>query len=462
MPDLDARYLPAEGPLVAGVSGGADSLCLLDLLVRAGRQVLVAHLDHGLRPEAQADAERVAAQARARGLDCVVERQDVRAYAAGQGLSIEESARLLRYRFLFAAARRAGARAVVVGHTADDQVETVLMHFLRGAGLDGLKGMQPSTILPIFDAHIPLVRPLLHVWRHETEAYCREQGLVPSLDASNADPAYFRNRLRHVLIPELERYNPRFKEALLRSSLTLADDHALLQGQIDVVWGQALAEAGIGYLVFQADVLAQMPAGLRRSLLRRAATRLRPAERDFSFERIQAAAAFCSAGEAASGRLELGGGLSLFREGHMFILAAWEADLPAAHWPQLTRPLPLPTGSLNLGDWVLHCEAAVDLPAEPPPADNWSAWLDAGCLSGDLHVRPPRPGDRFQPLGLPNGSVKLSDFFINEKLPRRARQNWPLVCAGEQIVWVPGYRIAHPARVTPETRRIVKLHLGRT
>ena len=459
---FSARLFEPGMRLVMGVSGGADSLCLLDLLCRAGRQVVVAHLNHALRPEAEADAEHVAALARTRGLECVIETQDVRAYATEQGLSIEEAARLLRYRFLFAAARKAGARAVVVGHTADDQVETVLMHFLRGAGLDGLKGMQPSTILPIFDPMIPLVRPLLHAWRRETEAYCSEQGLVPNLDASNADPVYFRNRLRHVLIPDLERYNPRFKEAVLRSSLALADDHALLQEQIDAAWKQALAEEGSGYLAFRADELASMLPGLRRNLLRRAAARLRPAERDFGFERIQAAADFCLAGGTASGRLELGGGLSLFREGRTLILAAWEADLPAAHWPQVTGPCDLPTGSLHLGEWILHCEAVVDLGSETPPADDWSAWLDAERLPGSLTVRPPHNGDRFQPLGMPDGTVKISDFFINEKLPRRARRSWPLVCAGEQIVWVPGYRIAHPVRVTPETRRVVRLHLEKT
>jgi tRNA(Ile)-lysidine synthase len=341
-------------------------------------------------------------------------------------------------------------------------VETVLMHFLRGAGLDGLKGMQPSTILPVFDAQIPLVRPLLHAWRRETEAYCSEQGLVPNLDASNADPAYFRNRLRHVLIPELERYNPRFKEVLLRSSQALADDHGLLQEQVDAAWKQALAEEGPGTLVFRAEALAQLAPGLRRNLLRRAAARLRPVERDFGFERIQAAAEFCAASQPASGRIELGGGLSLYREGPALILAAWEADLPAAHWPQATGACELRTGSLQLGDWVLHCEAAAEHGPESPPADNWSAWLDADHLPGSLTVRPPRSGDRFQPLGMPDGTLKISDFFINEKLPRRARRSWPLVCSGEQIVWVPGYRISHPARVTPDTRRIVKLHLRKT
>ena len=151
-------------------------------------------------------------------LPFVSESADVRGYAEEHKLSLEEAARMLRYRFLFAQARAHRAGAVAVGHTADDQVETILMHFLRGAGLAGLKGMAGRTLLPEFDREIPLVRPILHLWRHETEAYCREHDLQPVHDPSNTDETYFRNRLRHSLIPELEKYNPRFKETLLRTA----------------------------------------------------------------------------------------------------------------------------------------------------------------------------------------------------------------------------------------------------
>ena len=225
----DQCGLDPSRPVLAGVSGGPDSLCLLDILHTAGYRVIVAHFNHQMRPEASQEADSVSVRAGRLGLPFVSDCADVRAYAEAHGLSLEEAARMLRYEFLFAAARQHAAQAVAVGHTADDQVETVLMHFLRGAGLSGLKGMEYRMLLPVFDRQIPLVRPLLSLWRADTESYCREHALVPHYDASNADQAFFRNRLRHTLLPELEKYNPRFKESVLRSAQALQGDYSALQ-----------------------------------------------------------------------------------------------------------------------------------------------------------------------------------------------------------------------------------------
>jgi tRNA(Ile)-lysidine synthase len=237
-------------PVLAGVSGGPDSLCLLGILQEAGYRVIVAHFNHQLRPEADLEAASVSERAKRLGLPFVSDSADVRSYAEQQSLSLEEAARILRYRFLFAAAREQAAQAVAVGHTADDQVETVLMHFLRGAGLSGLKGMEYRTILPVFDPQIPLVRPLLALWRGETEAYCREHDLEPHFDASNADTMYFRNRLRYALIPELEKYNPRIKESLLRSAQALQSDYAALQEGVESAWKNIVIEKGEDWVTF--------------------------------------------------------------------------------------------------------------------------------------------------------------------------------------------------------------------
>jgi tRNA(Ile)-lysidine synthase len=459
---LDTRYLPTGGKIVAGISGGPDSLCLLDLLRRTSCTVIVAHLNHQLRQEADQEAALVRERARLWALDFFLEVRDVQAFAFERGVALEEAARELRYRFLFDTARRVQAQAVVVGHTADDQVETILMHFLRGAALDGLKGMQPSTLLPSFDERIPLVRPLLHVWRRETQAYCRSAGLEPVHDPTNADPAYLRNRVRHVLIPELEGYNPRFKQALLRASLALADDHALLQQLVDREWTRAVGSTGPGYVAFREAALAGLPEGMRRNLFRRAIGNLRPAGREAGFEMLQAAAELCASGTRPA-RLELKNGLSLFRESGLVYLAAWEADLPRAHWPQVGQAFTVCSGVQSLGDgWRLISHLAGRIPGEPLPSDGWSAWLDADSLAADLQVRSRRAGDRFQPLGMATGSQKISDYFIDHKLPRRARQGWPLVCSGETIVWVPGFQPAHACRVKDSTRRVLQLSLEKS
>jgi tRNA(Ile)-lysidine synthase len=446
-------------PVVAGVSGGPDSLCLLDLLRRAGYAVIVAHFDHRLRPGSGEEADAVQALASSLGLACVTASDDVAAYAAVQGLSIEQAARTLRYRFLFAAARARSAQAVAVGHTADDQAETVLMHFLRGAGLAGLKGMAWRTILPSFDPEIPLVRPLLGLWRADTEAYCREHGLQPLSDPSNADTAYFRNRLRHELIPLLEGYNPRLRQALARTAAALQGDEELLNEVIEIAWQKARRAQGEGFIAFDRAALNDMSLPLRRNLFRRAACALRPGLGEVDFSALERAAALRPA--------DLTGGLRLFVEESLIYLAACEADLPMADYPHVAQPRLLGDGQTDLGNgWMLAVERsprqAGPTPEEWPfSPDPWTAWLDAEAAGAGLSVRPRRPGDRFQPLGMGGQTVKLQDFFVNVKLPRRARQNWPLVCAGEEIAWVPGFRLAHPMRVRETTRRLLKLSLYR-
>src|SRR5688572_30367025 len=223
-------------PVVAGVSGGPDSLCLMSVLRKAGYPVIVAHFNHKLRPDSDTDANIIERTAARLNLRSVIESRDVRAYAEEEKLSIEEAARIMRYRFLMKQAHRSNAQAVAVGHTADDQVETVLMHFIRGAGLTGLKGMNYRTIIHMFDPQIPVVRPLLDMWREETIVYCAANGLRPRHDPSNASLDFFRNRLRHLLIPTLESYNPRFREVLWRTSRSLAGDYEVLSQVLDDVW----------------------------------------------------------------------------------------------------------------------------------------------------------------------------------------------------------------------------------
>jgi tRNA(Ile)-lysidine synthase len=465
----DQCGLDPARPVLAGISGGPDSLCLLGVLHAAGYRVIVAHFNHKLRPEADLEAASVSERARTLDLPFVADSADVRGYAEGHGLSLEEAARTLRYRFLFAAARTHAAQAVAVGHTADDQAETVLMHFLRGAGLAGLKGMEYRTLLPVFDPQIPLVRPLLLLWRADTESYCHEHGLRPYFDASNADQTYFRNRLRHALIPELEKYNPRFKESLLRTAQVLQGDYLVLQEVLQAAWKEVVVETGDGWMAFDQSRLVEFSPALRRNLVRRAAESLRPDNRDFGFEALERAKAFAES--PAGKQVDFVNGLYLFTESGKIYLAAYEADLPSAQWPQISDQLSVTNDQCELGNgWILAVESA-PLDADywslntdsstTLKANNWTAWLDADLTVGSLTVRPRRAGDRFQPLGMESGSVKLSDFFVNVKLPRRARAQWPLVCVGERIAWVPGFRLAHQFRVTEGTKRVLHLKIKR-
>jgi tRNA(Ile)-lysidine synthase len=232
--------------LLVGFSGGRDSVALVALLQEAGFTVLtLLHLDHGLRPESGADAQWCVEFGRARGLEVVAERREVGGTAGSRGVGLEEAGREARYAFYARMALERGIREVVLGHHADDQVETFLFRLLRGSGSLGLGGMAPVSERVEGEVVLRLLRPMLGVWRAELDEWIAERGLSFCEDLSNADPRWTRNRIRHGLLPEMERVMERpVKAALWRSA-------ELLRAEAD--WMRGLDEAG-GELPQQLEV----------------------------------------------------------------------------------------------------------------------------------------------------------------------------------------------------------------
>jgi tRNA(Ile)-lysidine synthase len=457
-----------DRPIIVGVSGGPDSLCLLDILRQAGYLVVVAHFDHQLRSESSEEARMVEKTASRLMLGCHIDGADVRAHAEGERLSLEEAARNLRYRFLFKLARERNAQAVAVGHTADDQVETILMHFVRGSALNGLKGMSHRSIIKIFDPQIPVVRPLLNMWREETVIYCAANGLRPHYDSSNDSVDFQRNRIRHLLIPSLETYNPKFREAVLRMSQALKGDYGLLMDMLETAWQETVMEADEHSVTFDLDPLSKYSVGLQRNLIKHAMQSISPAV-DVTYSTLERAMDLINNPDQASSRIDLKGGLRMFREARHLYVCTSDAELPFNLWPQLTGitvvPVQVP-GQVELaGGWKFNCERwGIQLLAREQAERNddpFQVWLDAGNLTKPLKLRIRRQGDQFSPLGMDGHTQKLSDFFVNVKMPQRARENWPLLCAGDEIVWVPGYRPAHAYRLSDSTRSILYFSISR-
>jgi tRNA(Ile)-lysidine synthase len=463
---LDFCHLDPTLPLLVGVSGGPDSLCLMDALHRLGWKPVVACFDHGLRLESSEEVQFVQAAAGERGLPFVIGGSDVRAFASKEKLSLEEAARIARYKFLFEQANQFNAQAVAVAHTADDQVETVLMHFLRGTGLAGLKGMAFRSILAEWDINLPLVRPLIGSWREEVLGYCQEQGLQPVMDISNQDITYLRNRLRHELIPTLQKYNPRVKSAIWRMAQSLAGDFADLEKELDELESTCLLEMGDGFTVISYPAIKALSSGMKRNLLRRVTARLRPGLRDIDFEALERALTFIQS-PTRSKKIDWIGGLLIFLDKDKFVISCENGQFIANRLPQLESPsaiLCLPGYAVIGNGWQLEADTFFTTNDKWTfdREDPFNTLLDADRITLPLIVRSAKPGERFKPLGMEGHSLKLSNFFINVRLPQRMRQYWPIIFSGEEIAWVPGYRPAHVFRVTDQTCRVIQLRLIRT
>jgi tRNA(Ile)-lysidine synthase len=463
------HLLEPHQTVVAGVSGGPDSLCLLDCLHALGYPVVVGHLDHQLRPGSGDEAKYVEKIADSYGVKAIIGQENVRALCGG-GKSLEEAARLARYRFLVHVAKTHRISVIATGHTADDQAETVLMHFLRGAGPSGLRGMLPATKMDTWrgipDAiGMTLVRPLLNLTRDETQAYCNARGLSPVVDHSNLDTTFLRNRLRHELLPELETYNPGIRNVLIRMGQVMAGEASLLEGLVAKAWDTIVNEVGDEALTIEIAPFLSQSISVQRALVRTVIDRMRPTLRDVGFETVERALDFIEEG-ARGKRLPLTGGLEIMRLQDEVLISFPGAAIAFPHLPQLTsskeRTLEIP-GKLQLAQgWSLFVDEK-RLPQSDRDDFVYSetamkASFDAMSIHGPLILRPPRQGDRIRPLGM-QGRMKVADLFINEQIPQPARANWPVVACDDLILWVVGLRMCHEARLKPESEVALVLHL---
>lgn len=461
--------------VVVAVSGGADSVCLLHVLARCQEKLdiklHVAHLNHQLRgAESEADARYVVDLAACLDVPCTMAKRDVAAYKAERGCSTEEAARELRYDFLAEVADDVGASRVAVGHTRGDQVETILMHLLRGAGTSGLRGLEPCSPIPCrscqpaaINHQILAIRPLLDVTREETMHYCREHRLEPRIDSSNLSLSFLRNRLRLELLPLLREYNPNVDQALLRLAEIARDDIAFIEQQALQLWDE-LARGEDGVIYLNKRKTAVLSLALQRQLIRLALARLWGNTRDIEASHI----------EAIRGLLNKPVGKRVFlphnitcRGGYDEIAIAvsqgseWgegAAKQPGAPFPLLQGEFPLEVpGETILPGWrVVASISPAIANAAKLSQSNLVAALDLQEAGDELFVRQRQPGDSFRPLGM-DTPKKLQRFMIDAKIPLPRRSHIPLVCSPRHILWVVGWRIDDRVKVTENSREILRL-----
>ena len=427
-----AGGLLREGePVLVLLSGGRDSVCLLDLAVRLGCDVAALHVDHGLRPDSAADAAFCGDLCASLDVELTVRQLDGPPVG-----NVQAWARERRYAAASELAEPRGA-AVATGHTATDQVETVLYRLAASPGRRALLGMAADDTVPVAGAHARaagaphtrLVRPLLEVTREETAAYCAERGLAWREDPSNASDAYARNRARAELLPALRRLHPAADANVLRTLALLRDEAAVLDAAVEIA------------LTDEQAALAAMPPALARLCLQRLADDA--ADGPAPAVGARATELLALGGGAGSAALDLGGGLRAVAE-----YGRLRFERSAAPTPADVARLDVP-GRAAFAGGELTCEVGPQLAI----ADGT---LDLDALAAPLEVRPWRPGDRMRPLGL-GGSRSLQDLFTDRKVPRAWRARTPVVLSEGEIAWVPGVATGERFRVGEGTRRRARL-----
>lgn len=398
-----ASSLIARGEsLLVMLSGGADSVCLLDVALRLGADVAALHVNYGLRPESEADEAHCRALSERLGLPLAVEAVELEA-PSGSG-NVMAEAREVRY----ALAERHAAGDYAAAHTASDQAETVIYRLATSPGRGALLGMAAR--------RGRLVRPLLAVTAEDTRAYCRARGLGWVEDRSNADPRFARSRVRHEILPVLRSLNPAVERTIADTSRVLRDEREVLDGAVDDV----LARTGT-----RSSSLAELrglPPGLARLVIRRLAEIAAAGPRSISAD--QADSLLRLAERGGSSALDLGGGLRALVE-YGVLRFTTTGDPPAPEPVALAVP-----GVARFGAWEV--EARLDRGGDVE--------LAAAALGASVTVRGWRAGDRIRPAGL-GGTKSLQDVFTDHKVPRGLRASLPIVEAAGEIAWVAGVAV---------------------
>ncbi len=442
---VDNNLLRAGDTVVAGVSGGADSVALLDILCSLEElrlRVIVAHLNHMLRGrDSDADTAFVSDMALKYNLPFESRSVDVYRFSMENRLSLEEGGREARYDWFDDVAARNGAQAVALGHHADDQAETVLMRLLRGAGATGLSGMSPR-------AGGKYVRPLLCATRGEIEHYLRERNIPFRTDGTNSDTRFLRNRIRHELLPYLKTYNPSIRDRLNATAQILSADEALLETITEKTF-HSLAVMKDDEILLDLSTLLCEPQGLRFRVYRRAIRAVKGNLLHLMLKHLQVIDDLALSRKANS-YAELPGSLKVTKSYQTLSITSGDA-VPPEEQPELVIEGP--------GFYPLHGNRLLSITVDRPPRSlkslpSWKAFFDMDAAPFPWTVRTFRAGDRFVPLGM-TGTKKLKDFFIDIKIPPRDRRAIPLIVSKDRIIWIAGLRTAADARLTVGTEAAI-------
>jgi len=468
------RMLEQGDSVLAAVSGGPDSVALLDLLFELkddfSLRVSVAHYHHQLRgKEADLDERLASELAKKYQLDFIPGQAEPEWWKKLKG-SVEETARKMRYEFLEQAALKIRAQKIALGHNADDRTESFLINMLRGSGLLGLAGMPPL--------RGKIIRPLIEVSREEIIDYLNERGLAFRIDKTNLDKKILRNRIRAELVPMLKSYNPKIIAAINRTSEILSEDEKCLEAWTEEIFARlAQVKGGKASVTFSVQQLVAQPVAVQRRLIRRAIQHLKKdlrrieAEHSFELESLLEA-------KSPSFEIDLPQGVRILRSYDQLIIERIAISDQPVLQPMAARPLAVAVKVPMKQHIALSSEFEIELSAELSDYQQFEKnrgertkresifvsgfdqeFLALDNIQGALTLRSPKPGDRIQPLGM-KGHRKLKKIFIELKVPRELRKIYPVLADDKELIWVPGFSLSEKAKVKPDSAPLCLLKLS--
>lgn len=480
--------------VLIGVSGGKDSVSLLYILKEIEKEynlsLFIAHLNHLFRgQEAEGDARYVKRLGKRLSIPTKVERFDVPKFIKESRLSAEEGAREVRYRFYHKIAREIGAKKLALGHTADDNVETVLMRFLRGAGVDGLVG------IPLLreEGGLVIIRPLIEVWEKEVEDYCQGLKIKPREDSSNQSLDYLRNRIRLKLLPQLRReYNLEIKESILGLVKTLRSDYDYLKEETKNAFLRVLVEESSERVSLEVKRLLKLSLSLRMRVLREAIRKIKGDLKEVDLGNVERVLTLLEEGKTSS-RVSLPDKIWAEREYDYLIVFKEEKERERNDFnyrlkiPGITeiKELGIEIEANILSRFDLLVEQSrqvgrevgriargqhstvnkehkdrgpwtVDCGLRGQSTRDLEAYFDYQLVGEQITLRRRKPGDKFIPLGM-SDFQKLKKFFIDKKVPQKVRDDVPVVTTSDQVIWIVGYRMDERVKVTKKTKQVLEL-----
>lgn len=452
---IRAKGLLASGDrIVAAVSGGPDSValfrCLVELRTRWHWDICIGHVDHGFRgAESEGDAKFVEALGERFGVPVMVRRLHLNKYDAKlKKESLQEYARTARYQALEQMVLDRKATKLVLGHTADDQSETVLMWMLRGCGTGGLGGIPPKRGMHV-------VRPLLDIHRSEIAAYLEERQEESRVDSTNGQPVYLRNRIRQHLIPQLKQYSPGIVNVLTRQAHILRDDHAYLETLADEAFQRTCVSDGMEERQFDRMALLRVPLPIRRRVVRQSLQVITGHQQGPRFDLVERVLDRLEHGQ--SGWTIVCNGVRIAQEYDRLVMTSCEEmNQPGTDYSgMMVMPLSIPGEVVWLPTGHRFSISRKSSPVMDAHANQSEVYLDPARFTPELMLRRWVPGDTFCPKGLGGRQKKLQDFFSDLKLPRSQRTKVPLLVAPEGIVWVGGLRADERFQVSSSTTSVI-------